>query len=207
MEVLGARGDTVPAESVRRIAHEVGMLSRTVLADLRAMVHDLRPLSSTLLGLEEAVRALAESTTNRTGLRLSVVVGRGLDVVAPDMAEDIYRIIAEAIHNVVKHAEASRITIRMAVREHALVVTVTDNGRGMPAALAAGLEPASGYGLTSMRERAQRWAGTVQIKPGSRAGVSVRAVVPLLVLVPRAPIARPEGRTGETADPSQNRTP
>jgi signal transduction histidine kinase len=185
MDVLSARGDTVQAESVRRIAQEVGVLSRTVLADLRAMVHDLRPLSSTLLGLEEAVRALVESTTNRTGLRFSVAAGRGLDLVAPDMAEDIYRVIAEAIHNVVKHAEASRVTIRMGVRDHTLVVTVTDNGRGMPAAPADGHQPGNGYGLTSMQERAQRWGGTVRVADGSRSGVSVRAVVPLPVLVPR----------------------
>jgi PAS domain S-box-containing protein len=193
MGVLGGRGDTVPAESVRRIADEVGVLSKTVLADLRAMVHELRPASSTQLGLEEAVRALVESTTNRTGLRFSLLVGGGLDRVAPDMAEDVYRIVAEAIHNVVKHAEASKVTIRLGVRDNRLAVTVADDGRGLRAAGGeAGQASRSGYGLTSMRERAERWGGTVRIGPRSATGTSVRAVVPLPVVVPRESLGQHE---------------
>ncbi len=72
MEVLARRGPAVPAAAVLRIAGEVGDLSGTVLADLRAMVHELRLSSSADLGgLEESVRALTESTANRTGLKFS----------------------------------------------------------------------------------------------------------------------------------------
>src|SRR5690606_3633925 len=99
MEVLGRRGDAVPSEQVRRIADEVGTLSRTVLADLRAMVHELRPSSAAELdGLEEAIRALVDSTANRTGLRFTLEIGHGLERVRGEQAEDVYRIVAEAIH-------------------------------------------------------------------------------------------------------------
>ncbi|GAA1299682.1 sensor histidine kinase [Pseudonocardia xinjiangensis] len=194
MEVLAARGASVPAESVRRVADEVGLLAKTVLADLRTMVHELRPSSSTQLGLAEAVRALAESTTNRTGLRFSLSVRRTFDEVPPDMAEDVYRIVAEAIHNVVKHAEAGHVTIRIGIREHALTVSVADDGRGIRKARAeGGREAGGGYGLTSMRERAARWGGTVRVRPRAVGGTSVRAVVPL----PRAWAAPdPDSDTG-----------
>ncbi|WP_458083850.1 histidine kinase [Streptomyces malaysiensis] len=202
MGVLGARGESIPAESVRRIADEVGVLSNTVLADLRAMVHELRPTASTQLGLEEAIRAFAKSTTNRTGLRFSVIAGAGLDRVAPEMAEDVYWIVAEAIHNIVKHADANTVTIHMDVRSHALTVNVADDGRGIRAAHAGCQDLASGYGLISMCERAERWGGIVQVGPRSDAGTSVRAMIPLPVLVPHAVLSQPEQLDEQTEDPT-----
>jgi signal transduction histidine kinase len=188
MEVLAKRGDTVPATAVLRIAGEVSDLSGTVLADLRTMVHELRlSASADLGGFEEAVRALAESTANRTGLEFSVAAGHGLDQVKGELAEDVYRIVAEAIHNVVRHAEAGKVTIRLNLRGDRLTATVADDGQGMAPASApvpAGQRDVpgqrdSGYGLTTMRERAERWGGTVTVGPGRNSGTLVRLAVPL----------------------------
>jgi signal transduction histidine kinase len=185
LAVLGGRGGAVPAASVQRIAGEIEDLSKTVLADLRAMVHELRPSTSAQIGLGEAVRALVESTGNRTGLRFDLVVGDGLADVGSEITEDAYRIVAEAIHNVVKHAEAGAVTVRLGIRDHVLTVTVADDGRGVRAArAAAGPARSHRYGLTSMRERAERWGGTLRVRPRSGAGTSVRAVIPLPVSVP-----------------------
>ncbi|GAA0899348.1 ATP-binding protein [Pseudonocardia zijingensis] len=182
--VLGGRGGPVPEASVQRIAGEIEDLSKAVLTDLRAMVHELRPATSAQLGLEEAIRALVESTGNRTGLRFDLLVGDGLAAVGSEIAEDAYRIVAEAIHNVVKHAEAATVTVRVGVRDHVLTVTVADDGRGVRAARAAEPDRSGRYGLTSMRERAERWGGTLRVRPRSGAGTSVRAVIPLPVSVP-----------------------
>jgi signal transduction histidine kinase len=199
--VLGARGGQMPAEAVRRFADEVGALSQTVLADLRAMVHELRPSPFTRLGLEEAVRALARSTENRTGLACRMAFAKGLDALGPDLAEDVYRITAEAIHNVVKHAEATTVTVRLALRNHTLTATVSDDGNG----LATGDDRAGsaescdyGYGLTTMRERAERWGGTLDIRSRSRRGTTVRVVIPLPVQLPESV---PTGQIGDAADP------
>jgi len=184
LEVLAERGDAVPAASVGRIAGEVSELSGTVLADLRAMVHELRLTSSADFGgLEEAIRALTESTANRTGLTFRVAGCRGLDQVKGELAEDVYRIIAEAVHNVVRHAAAGSVTVRLGIRDDRLTATVADDGQGMvrePAG-AGQRDGAAGYGLTTMRERAERWGGTVKVGAGRRAGTVVRLRVPLAV--------------------------
>jgi signal transduction histidine kinase len=191
--VLGARGGQVPADAVQRFAYEVGALSQTVLADLRAMVHELRPSSFTRLGLEEAVRALLRSTENRTGLAFKMSFAKNLDALGPELAEDVYRITAEAIHNVVKHAEASTVSVRLVLRDHTLAATVSDDGLGLVAAAPeSGQEESpgssesgdSGYGLITMRERAERWGGTLNIRSRSRRGTTVRAVIPLPVQMP-----------------------
>lgn len=184
LEVLARRSAQVPADAVQRIAAEVGALSAAVLADLRAMVHELRPSpSDDLGGLEEAVRALADSTANRTGLAFAVSGGAGLDQVKGELADDAYRIIAEAIHNVVRHARAGKVTIRLAVRDHRLTATVADDGIGIGAGRPA-VPHGAGYGLTTMRERAERWGGTVTVGPGRRAGTLVRVTVPLTAELP-----------------------
>jgi signal transduction histidine kinase len=200
MEVLAQRGAalpdaTVPADAVLRIAGEVGGLSGTVLADLRAMVHELRlSTSADLGGLEEAVRALTESTANRTGLAFSVFAGSGLGQVEGELAEDVYRIVAEAIHNVVRHAAAGKVTIRLNLRGDRLTATVADDGQGLGTAPpaprqrdTAQRDAATGYGLTTMRERAERWGGTVTVGPGRDRGTVVRLTVPLNGGIPLGP--------------------
>ena len=190
LEVLAERGDAVPAETVRRIAGEVGEVSRAVLTDLRAMVHELQPSSPAMLGgLEGAVRAFAESTGNRTGLRVHVEGSLGLGRVGEELAEDAYRIIAEAVSNVVRHADAGQVIIRLELISQHLVTTVTDDGQGLPAAAARGGpgDAAGGYGLTTMRERAERWGGTMQLGRGNGCGTRVRVSVPLSGTSPLAP--------------------
>jgi signal transduction histidine kinase len=154
LEVLAQRSDAVSADSVRRVADEVGVLSHTVLADLRKMMHELRLSSTTELGgLQEAVRALVESTTNRTGLRFSLSIGQGVDTIQGEMAEDVYRIITEAIHNVVKHAEAGKVTIRLSVRGGRLTAGVTDDGHGFSRTAQDTPGPDSGAGSPQCRGR------------------------------------------------------
>ncbi len=182
MQVLAQRDESVSAQSVRRIADEISLLSQTVLTDLRAMVHELRPAPSAELGgLEEAVRALVDSTTNRTGLRFSLMIGRGIEHIKGELAEDAYRTVSEAIHNVVKHAAASRVVVRLAIRGDRLEATVSDDGRGIDAAKGntdrSG--PAHGYGLATMRERAQRWGGTLTVRPRRPTGTIVRLSMPM----------------------------
>ncbi|WP_128378011.1 histidine kinase [Streptomyces cavernae] len=204
--VLATRGGPVPAEAVQRFADEIGTLSRTVLADLRAMVHELRPSSTADLGLEETVNTLVKSTENRTGLDFRLRFGQGLDTIDPELAEDAYRITAEAIHNVVKHAEATFAIVRLGVHGHTLTASVSDNGRGLRDPSGHPVPPegdrssgsrggTEGYGLTTMRERAARWGGTMRIKSRAEKGTTVRVVIPLPVQVPDSSPEDPDNST------------
>lgn len=202
MAVLAQRDSPLPAEAVLRISDEVGLLSKAALADLRAMVHELRPSSTAELGgLEEAIRALAASTANRTGLRFRLSLGQGLERITGELAEDVYRIIAEAIHNIVKHAAASRVTIRLVVSGDRLTASVTDYGRGIAVDDGRGgpADTDAGYGLKAMKERAERWCGTVTVRPRREGGTVVRLGVPLAIGVPLDSTGPPPPRTQGTS--------
>ncbi|MFW3169706.1 ATP-binding protein [Geodermatophilus sp. CPCC 206100] len=200
--VLVERGRPPAPEAVAQVADDLSSSAEAVLADLRGMVVELRPAVTTATGLTSALRSLAETTSARTGVAVTFDVDdpaaelAGLDA---DLLEDVYRIAAEALHNSVKHAAASRIDLRLGVTAHGrrrrLVAEVTDDGCGFPAEPApapAGGSASSGLGMTVMRERAARWGGAVRVRRPASGGASVRLTLPLPTSVPATPATEGE---------------
>ncbi|WP_019809514.1 sensor histidine kinase [Saccharomonospora halophila] len=194
MEVLAGRGNTVPADTVARVSGEVGELTRSALADLRAMVHQRRPSASVAeSGLAEALRTFVDGTAARAGLRCEVRITAAVDGLDAELSEDVYRIVTEAVHNVVKHADAAAVSVDVEVRDGWLEATVADDGRGYDTP--SGGNTSGGYGIETMRERATRWGGTVTQTSGRGTGTTVRAVLP----------STPAASTLELPDPTPER--
>jgi PAS domain S-box-containing protein len=195
--VLVARGLPPTPEKVAQVADDLSSSAEAVLADLRGMVVELRPAASTGGGLRSALRSLVDTTSARTGLDVALDIDdpdAELTALDPDLLEDVYRIVAEALHNSVKHAQATRIHVRLAVpfhgRRRRLVAEVTDDGRGLGTgddAVPVGGSTSSGFGMTVMRERAARWGGAVRVRQPSAGGTSVRLTLPLPTTVPATP--------------------
>jgi signal transduction histidine kinase len=170
---------------VRSGAEALAELADSALADLRGLVFELRPLDLAERGLVDTVRAHAASLEARTGLVVDVQESPGLDVDAGiDVQEDLYRIVQEALHNVVKHAHATAVTIRFAADDGALAVEVTDDGygrrrRGRRRESTTGAAAGDALGLVSMRERTQRWGGRLVAGPRPAGGWRVLVTVPM----------------------------
>jgi PAS domain S-box-containing protein len=173
-------GGAADPARLRAAASELAELSQSALADLRGLVFELRPLELAERGLVEAVRAHAASLEVRSGLLVDVVAPPDLaDPGDLDVQEDLYRIVQEALHNVVKHARAGAVEVRFAPLSPGagLVVEVSDDGRGPAAPPAAGARQT--LGLVSMRERAERWGGRLSAGPRPDGGWAVRLELPL----------------------------
>ncbi|TFV65932.1 UNVERIFIED_ORG: sensor histidine kinase [Bacillus sp. AZ43] len=143
------------------------------LADVRRLVHDLRPPALDDLGLAGAVRQQAERLlAPRTAV--TVAAGRGVDDLPAAVEVAGYRIASEALVNVARHAAASAVAVEL-VRDGdgALVVTVADDGVGIPA------EAPAGVGLVSLRERAAELGGRCTVECPPDGGTVVRAVLPV----------------------------
>ncbi len=137
------------------------------LQDLRRISRELRPEALDELGLVNALIALC----SRVGQQSSLRVHRQFDGSLPGMASEvelaIYRIAQEALTNVMRHSDASEVTVSLTRSDSEVVLKVSDNGHGLP-------EPVSeGGGLRGMRERAFLIGGDLRIESGSGAGVAV----------------------------------
>jgi signal transduction histidine kinase len=164
-------------ERIREVADELLDLAQSALADLRGLVLQLHPVELVERGLAGAVRDHAQSVQTTSGLRVDVDADEQPDL-STELQEDLYRIVQEALHNVVKHAGASRAGVRIRQEgppsDRQVLVQVCDDGAGLSKAR---VRP-DALGLVSMRERAQRWGGRMEIGNDEQ-GCRVRVSVPV----------------------------
>ena len=142
---------------------------RATVADLRALVHGLRPPVLDQRGLEGALRQLV------VGHEVPRCTARIEPLGAPHAAVEVaaYAIAGEAFGNALRHSVASRIQLTAEQHDGDLVVAVCDNGIGMPA------RPRPGVGMISMRERAAEVGGRLEVAATNGGGTTVRATLPL----------------------------
>jgi len=164
---------------------ELRQLQREALAEMRSLIFELRPGSLERDGLEQALRTHAAALESRVGL--SILVEAELPVALPlETQEDLYRIATEALHNVVKHAAAKQVDVRVAQRGGTLRLSVKDDGRGFGAHRMS----EANLGMAGMRARAERLGGTLTITSRPGAGTTVEAVVPVTVSTTASGAAR-----------------
>ncbi|MEX1078348.1 MAG: histidine kinase [Homoserinimonas sp.] len=158
-----------PDAAADLVARLVPRLNATV-NDVRALVHELRPPTLDEFGLAASVHEFAiRMSTPEISVRAEAAdlpeLSAALDVAA-------YRIVAEAVTNAVRHAEASLVLVSLRVRGDILEIGVSDDGCGIPS------EPVHGLGLTSMRLRAEELSGELSLSTSER-GTSVIARIPV----------------------------
>lgn len=150
-------------------------LAQAGLAEIRALIFELRPEALETEGLVGALTKQAVSLRARYGVEVLADLSEEPDVRA-EIKEALYRIGQEAMHNTVKHARATEVELRLAQGDDELTLEVRDNG--------IGFDPHRSYpghlGLKSMRERAARLGGTLTFDSAPGCGASIQARFPLL---------------------------
>ncbi len=147
----------------------------TTIGELRAIAHALRPPALDMIGLSAAILSHTRDVAETTGLRIDVNVD-GIDGVLTNEAElALYRLMQEAVLNVVRHAETDHARITVTRDAGAVVAIVSDDGVGFDVnrALAIG-----SLGLFGMYERASYVGGRVTVTSRAEAGTSVRIEMP-----------------------------
>jgi signal transduction histidine kinase len=160
---------------VNKLQSLIGLIEISIQS-VRQISGDLRPAVLDHLGLKEAVQWEATKFQARTGIRCHVSWGvrNGLTDRTRQLA--LFRILQEAMTNVVRHAHAGAVRIRMHARGRVLRLTVRDNGRGITKSEVASVES---IGLLGMTERARLLGGRVTIVGSAGRGTTVTVTVPL----------------------------
>ncbi|MDQ3638561.1 MAG: PAS domain S-box protein, partial [Actinomycetota bacterium] len=149
-------------------------LSEAGLAEMRALIFELRPESLETEGLAVALEKQAAALRARHEIEVEASLCDEPEA-SPGAKETVYRIAQEALHNIVKHAHANRVEINMKCDPELITLEVSDDGVGFDARN----EFPGHLGLHSMRERASRLGGTLRVQTAPGRGTRIWARIPL----------------------------
>jgi signal transduction histidine kinase len=161
--VAGSGGDGSPFVPIATAAERALDESRSAIAALSRKVDD---------PLDVALAQAAEDVAGRTGAHIRFDLTPGIHV-APDVREDLARIVREAVSNAARHGEARNVTVALS-NTNGIQVRVTDDGKGFD----PDAPRRRGFGLTSMRERAEQRGGTVEVRSNPGSGTEVEVQLP-----------------------------
>jgi PAS domain S-box-containing protein len=174
---------TEPEEIIDQISLGVDRL----IEQMRRLSRELRPLVLDDLGLEAAVRWLADRQQRDLGLHVHFT-SQGLEQRLPDWVESAcYRVVQEALTNIARHAEASAVAIRLERDGDSLRFNIRDDGRGFDLeSVRDHVGRGRSMGLLSMEERVTLLGGRFRVRSEAGLGTRVSAVIPLAVCEFRA---------------------
>ncbi len=164
--------------AARDLLESVTAQAEDVVSEVRRLVYDLRPPALDQLGLVGALDRLARQAASPT-LAPEVVASTGLPRLDAATEVAIYRIVAEALSNASRHSGATTCTVRLAAEGQEVLVSIEDNGVGIPP------ETVRGIGLKSMEDRGSEVGGELRIEARPGGGTLVSG---------RFPVRAPEGQ-------------
>ncbi len=150
---------------------------RNTLAEIRKIIFDLRPMALDDLGLAPTIRGVLDVFREEYGLFTEVAVIGKERRLEPHVEIGIFRVVQEALNNIIKHAQASSAKVRIEFAAAGVTVLVEDDGKGFE--MTEGELPSGHYGIMGMRERMQLLNGKLSIKSAPRRGTRVMISVPL----------------------------
>jgi two-component system, NarL family, sensor histidine kinase UhpB len=158
----------------QQVLEEAREGARRSLEDVRRIARDLRPDLLVELGLVSALNALATRLTRHSGLPVDRWLDPRLPALDGDTETALYRVAQEALTNVARHADATRVTLDLRHADGVVRLTIDDDGRGVPAYTGS-----EARGITGMRERALLVRARLTVGRGPVHGTRVQLEVPL----------------------------
>jgi len=148
-----------------RIMEQLEEISATATAsilEVREIAHNLRPYELDRLGLGAAIESMVERVSNSTSMRLTADLERLGDLLSPEAETSVYRIVQEALNNVIRHSKATAARIEIRASEGKMTISIQDNGKGFSISAGNG-HNVSGFGLAGIAERVRGLGGFFEI--------------------------------------------
>jgi signal transduction histidine kinase len=159
----------------RGAMEELRELVVSTLQDVRRLAVELRPSALDDFGLVAALERLTASFAEQTGISVDFQTALADERLPEEVETALYRIVQESLTNVVKHAQARRVSILLARKDGAVKAVVEDDGQGFDPAE----QTDDGYGLMGMRERLALLGGRLEVESGRDGGTTIAAEVPV----------------------------
>ena len=172
LAAAAAQGRPDGDQDVGRLLARIEEEARSGAVTLRALLAGLRPPGLAELGLIPAIEQRSHQLAEPAGLTIEVTSRQPLPALDPDVEQATYLIIVELVANVIRHADATSCRVDFAADGPNLLVTITDDGRGLPP------DHRPGEGLRSAVARAEEAGGRLVLTNGHRLGTQAAVHVP-----------------------------
>jgi signal transduction histidine kinase len=174
--LLGLKGveEARQDSDVHQAVEQLRELVVATLQDVRRLAVELRPKALDDFGLVPALERLVDSFREQTGMQAELEARVGPERLPGDVETTLYRITQEALTNIVKHAQARRVSIVLTRRDSLVTAVIEDDGRGFEAT-----GDGERLGLLGMRERVELVGGRLTVESSEGRGTTIAAEVPL----------------------------
>src|SRR5665648_1258506 len=171
-EVLPRIWDKDPEQGRVRL-EELRRLNRGALAEMRSLLLELRPTALEEAELADLLRQLVEANSVRSRIQIDLTLEGG-EHVPRSLKVPVYRIVQEALNNVIKHSDAEHVSVRLVADEQGVRLAVSDDGRGFDPATVT----SDHLGLSIMSERARALEGELELETAHGEGTRVLVTWP-----------------------------
>lgn len=161
------------AERIERAAEDTLARLEEQINELNRLINDLRPAPLERLGLAGALEALAEESSARGEIEVETAIELAAEQ-GGDLERLVYRLVQEALTNVIKHASASHVDVTAKESDGEIQISISDDGAGFDQGVAT-----AGRGLAGMRERIELLGGEIEVASEPGGGTRIAARVPL----------------------------
>jgi len=169
-------------EKLSRELDRLGDGLRGTVKEIRTIIYDLKP-SYLEDGLIQAVENYIKVFNENTGIKVGFNVSGSDEKVEYYMISTVYRIVQEALSNVFKHAEATKVEVDLYITERDILIKILDDGKGFDASSLRTRKKnilQGGFGLEGMRERVELMRGSLSIESTPGKGTDIKIVMPLV---------------------------
>jgi signal transduction histidine kinase len=178
LDVLVREAAIGSGQALERVRSMQTIIDETLL-DIRRMAFELRPAVLDDFGLAAAIRLYVDRFSKQTGIAVSLSCPDNVGRWRQQIEATVFRVLQEALTNVVKHSGASTVQLRLHKAAEALELLIEDNGRGLAAGDRSSISGAKGLGFVNMRERVAELNGTFNVESPEGTGTRIAVTIPV----------------------------
>lgn len=180
-QTLRAMQRNPEGDGVRERLEEISDATSQALDEVRQITQGLRPYQLNRLGLTQAIRASLNQVSSNSQIVFANRVEEVDNIFDQDSEIHVYRIVQEAVNNVIKHSAANEAAVVIKSRNNVVSLSIRDNGQGFDAGSVSAAEPSGlGYGLGGISERVRILGGTLTVdsRPGRGTNLTIEIPIP-----------------------------
>ena len=177
IDLVGVQADCRCEGDVKNKIDDIQRLLLDGIQSVHTLCRQLRPGALDDLALSDALEGLMEDWKMRNQVECTMFADVDDEALSDEVKTAVFRMVQEALTNVSRYAQASKVEINLVADEQAINVTITDNGRGMEPGAA---DKPTSFGLLGMRERIENLGGELGIESAPGKGTCIEGTIPLL---------------------------